>query len=246
MADINKLSAFILDSIYTPLLIQDPSYIAVTTKISAIITQKAAELGYTVALLPQSSEETLILLVKKELYMRLATARAPEFDVESQYTKILQSDRFDHYMKLLQFVQKDIDQLIKSGKFNTVQVADVIISGREGTAYNYNKSQPQLGSISVSNITATTADVDWTIFDTDIGNFNQYQIYYSTQQFYDEYAETVLDETLVDSGILTILDIKRTKYRISNLTTNTKYYIAIVYHSLSGSRDIFQTEFTTL
>jgi hypothetical protein len=251
VADIVKFTEYVKESITTPLLSQDPVYTQLITSdsegnsgIKRIINQIVAERGFTVESLPSDEEGYVLLLVKKEIYLRLATSTAAEWNVETEFTKLLKSTRFDHYIKLLQFIQKDVDQLINSGQFSFVEYADVIIDGKNGTARNYNTSLAQDVKLTISNITADSVDLDWNIFNTAIARFLAYRIRYSTEELYDEYENPPYLTSNFQS--VKITDIKRTKYRIKNLESNTTYYITLTLQATNGSEDTYSTTFTTL
>ena len=57
---------------------------------------------------------------------------------------------------------------------------------------------------------------------------------YSKEPIYDEYAETKLRDGL-DITKFDFYDIKRLKYRLTDLEADTSYYIVIVFYSRDGS-----------
>ena len=252
MADLATLTKYLQDSITTPMLQSDPVYLALITTpqggksgITSIVEQTIRFRGYTVATLPQEEEEYVVLLAKKEVYMRLATTVAPEYDVETQYTKMLRATRFEHYIALVNSVQKDITALTESGQFNYLQYADVMLSKHDGTVRNYNLSLAQTVTLTASQITSNSVALDWTMYDVTIGRFAGYEIYVSTQSMYDAYEVEPFTLDVAEQSFM-LTDIKRTKLRVSGLQSATKYYILIMYRSNSGSVDALQIEATTL
>ena len=121
--------------------------------------------------------------------MRLATNFAPDWDVETQYTKLLQSGRFDHYIKLVAVVQNDIKNLEKDEKYLIPKVGDMIITARDGYVRNYNLALAQSPVLSVTNITATSADFSWNEFDVKNGKFNGYYLLVNPAEFYDPFVD---------------------------------------------------------
>jgi hypothetical protein len=246
MADINSLKDYLENSISSPLLNADPVYIDLQTGgIETILNQVVKSRGYTISNLPSIEEDYVILLAKKEIYLRLATTMAPEYNLEQEFTKILKSQRFDHYMKLLTFIQKDIDNLVESGIFSTVQYSDVVIDGRNGFSRNYSLATSQEVQLDLSAITATSVNLDWNIFDTTVARFYSYDIFYSEYPIYDPYSSPAFVEN-ARLIYTTISDIKRVKYRLTDLNPGTIYYIVLVFNSTNGNQDIYSTTFTTL
>jgi hypothetical protein len=243
MADIVTLKGYLEKSISSPLLEADPSYILIKAELENILKQVVKDVGTTIEFLPSEDEGYILLLARKEIYWRLATSVAPEYDVETQFTKILKSSRFDHYTKLIERVQKEIER--NEGNYTFVQYADVIIDGRDGSLRNYNLSVPQLINLKTSNITQTSVDLDWNSFDSTASRFGRYEILIGKEKFYDPYEDPAFNKGLAEQQIV-ITDIKRLKLRIKGLDSNAHYFVVIIYESLSGNIDVAETEITTL
>lgn len=240
MADLVQISTYLRASINTPLMQADPCYIFIASDVENIVNQVVKELGYnSVIEVPVEEENFLILLAKKELYWRFATAIAPSYDLETEFTKLVKSKRFDHYFKLLSAIISEIDKSPSS-----IKVADVTLRSREGSARNYVLSQSIETGATLSNITQTSVCIDWIGFNSSKGTLVYYDILLGTEEMYDEYSDLVVDYSKAQKRI-NIIDAKRTKYRITDLTPNTKYYIVIVYKALSGIY-FAQSSFTTL
>ena len=246
MADLNSLKTYLEQSINTPLLEADPAYQVIKADIPNILLQIIRETGYSVAELPPEEERLVLLLAKKELYFRLAVTQAPYYDAEVEFGKVLKGRRFDHYIKLVEFVIKEIEELRQSGQLANVKVANIVLRSRDGSIRNYELASPQTNiSVSVSNITSTSFDIDWTKFDVSKGSFHCYDILVGTVSMYDPYE---LDSIKYNDAIQTfrIFDIHRTKLRIKNLDSNTKYYIAVIYKGTNGKFSVAETNATTI
>jgi hypothetical protein len=245
MAVLNDLQSYLEKSIDTPLLQADPAYIAVKADIPNILTQIIREAGYSVAELPIEEERLVLLLARKELYFRLATTQAPHYDAETEFGKVLKGKRFDHYIKLVEFALKDIEELRQSGQLANVKVANVVLRSRDGSARNYELSLSQTNvSVTASNPTASTFDLDWTMFNTSKGSFYCYDVLIGTTPMYDPYEiESIMYKDAVQN--MRFFDIHRTQLRIKNLTSNTKYYVALVMKSADGNVTVAETEITT-
>lgn len=239
MAILADLSTFLKSSIYTPLMEADPSYIAIIADVDNIFKQVVKEMEYpTVESVPPKDEGYLILLAKKEVYWRLAMATAPNYDLETEFTKLVKSKRFDHYFKLVAQIQLEIDK-----SFPSISVADVTLRSREGSARNYNLAKAISTGVTLSGITQNSVNLDWIAYDVAKGTFVLYDVLISTVPIYDEYADPVVDYGKAEQRI-TLTDVKRTKYRVLNLTPNTTYYLTLVYRGLSGvyfANEVFAT-----
>jgi len=240
LAILADLSTFLKSSIYTPQMEADPSYIAIIADVDNIFKQVVKEMEYSaVEDVPSKDEGFLILLAKKEVYWRLAMATAPNYDLETEFTKLVKSKRFDHYFKLVAQIQLEIDKALPS-----ISVADVTLRSREGSMRNYNLAKSITTGITVSGITQNSVNLDWIAYDIAKGTFVLYDVLISKVPIYDEYSDPIVDYGKAEQRI-TLTDVKRTKYRVINLTANTTYYLTLVYRALSG---VYYTseDFTTL
>lgn len=245
MANIAELIEYLESSMYTPLLEADPAYLKIKADLGSIINHEIRKRGYILTELPSQDEGAVILYAKKEVYMRLAVSTAPNYDMEAEFTKLLKSKRFDHYIDLVEAVQKDIEELRKAGQMESVRVADVTLSRKDGTYRNYALAQPQtLINVSATNITQNTADLDWTLFDLSKSGFLSYDIIASSQPVYDPYEMPPVNYSA--EQVIKVTDVQRTKFRLKTLTPNTHYYVAVVYCASNGRFNVAQVDFTTL
>jgi hypothetical protein len=226
LADISSLAAYIANSINTPLLASDPCYMQVIDDLPTIVGQTCKELEYTVLSLPPEYEALLILLAKKEVYWRLATSVAADLDLETEFTKIIKTKRFDHYFKLITLAQTEIDKLQQP-----VKIREVTVRSRDYTMRNHQLAQQQVNiGVTVSGITSSTANLDWLPFDLSLGTFGYYKLLVSTSPIYDPYNDPVLTEN--DPSVvlnIQLTDMRRLQYRVTGLTTNKLYYVTFVY-----------------
>lgn len=240
MAVLSELSSYLVNSIYTPLLQADPCYVSIIEQAPNILTQLAKDTGYSVASIPESQEGYLILLAKEEIYWRLATAQAPNYDLETEFTKIIKSKRFDHYFKLISLLKQKIDEYQVS-----VQVSDVVLNSREGSARNYALAVNQdLVQVTPSGITSTSVNLDWIPYDVNLGMFSCYDILVGRNILYDPYSDPVINFGQEERRIM-LTDIKRVKYRVNDLVPNSLYNVVIIYKSAS-KHEYAIAQFTTL
>ena len=81
----------------TPLIENDPSYQQIKDNIPSIIEMSLMGMGKSVDDELTPKEKYLVVLKSLYvLYMRLATASAPEFDVSAEQVSIKKGDRFIH------------------------------------------------------------------------------------------------------------------------------------------------------
>lgn len=231
----------------SPLLIQDPVYIDLVTNggVEEIISQKVRDNGYTVTTLPVEYEKRIILESKREIYLRLATNTAPEFDMEERYTKILRGQRFDHYIKLWDAVNKEIQYIDKNERELTQ--GELVLRNRDGSLRNYNLSSEFPFTAKVEATTSTTVDLSWDMFDATKQGFDAYKVFVGNvpiyDEYYTEYTSSYVGIETINKGIDTtkllafylLQDIKRTKFRVKGLTPSTKYYIVVRAISSNGS-----------
>lgn len=245
MADVSELTGLLANSIYSPLLETDPAYIALQGRIGVYVDLSIKSLGYTVDTLPVELEYYVVLLTLKQLFRILAVSKAPEFNIESEFTKVSKSDRFKHYMELIKEIQREIELWESGGIRDTIKSAEVVISGRDGTVRNYNLSHSQVATLIVSGVTSKSAELTWTPFDLSRGRFSSYDILIGTKILYDDFAdEPILYSNALEHKVLT--DCKRNKTRFNALIPGTTYHVVVVYRGYNGSKDIFTASFTTL
>lgn len=242
MSVLDNLTAFLDRSIYSPLLVADPCYIRIKNDYGDILQFIADTKDINVATATGEEQEYLVLLAKKEVYLRLAVSVAPEFNVEAEFTKLLKSDRFNHYMGLI--AQVDRDTATSDVAMHIVKLGQALIDVRNGTKRNYELSTAQ--SISAEFVVAADhLDVSFNAFDTSKGVFGAYEILIGTESFYDEFEDSPVDYSKVFYSI-TLTDIFKTKNRIKNLTSATPYYVLIVFKGRNGRKDYNYSTKTTL
>lgn len=250
MAGILDLVNTLDKSIQSSLLETDPCYTTIRDSYQDIIQFIADTKSISVDTVVGTEREYLILLAKKEVFLRLAVSVAPEYNVELEYTKILKSDRFTHYIKLVETVEKDIVSFETSTgagmpTISMGEVAPVIIDGRDGTIRNYEHSVGQ--TISPTFVkTSNHIDISWNVFDIfTCGRFAYYKVYYGTESFYDQFAETEIDSTKVINSFV-LYDMLKPRYRLQNLAPATSYRILIEFAGKNGRKSYsYTTQVTT-
>lgn len=227
----------------TPLIKNDPAYQHLEDSIPSIICMSMLSLGKDD--IEELSATELNLLGLKSLYtiyLRLATVTAPEFDVSAEQVSFKKGDRFFHYTSL---AEKVAEQIQSAELSSYVEVADIRISSRNGTIRNYNLSRSQNLNFRTNKVTSYSAELEWKMFNLSFGEFYKYTLMYSESPIYDEYSVPSI-RSGNDVFVQDFYDIKRTKYRLSNLKSNHTYYLVLIFHNRDGNKSIEQIEVTTL
>src|SRR5574344_351506 len=81
--------------------------------------------------LPEGSEYPVVLLAKTELYLKLAVLKA------DKNNQLKQSQRFAHYMKLVEEARTEYKNWVKEDSTGKVQSFNVLLSNRHYTHRNY-------------------------------------------------------------------------------------------------------------
>ena len=182
-------------------------------------------------------------LATREILWRLAIDTAPYYRLEAEGAVLEKNMRFDHYYKLVRLVDKEYENLLAAiGGVGNVEVIEVTTKQKHNTVYNYEHSIKPTISLTLSEITATSVNLDWTKFAVKNGRFYAYKLYIKTSAIVDPYA---IPEIPVDADFVQ-LDIHKLKHRFTNLTPNTLYYVAVVSMDTNGIYGYAETCFTTL
>lgn len=236
MADSNLelITQYLIDSLMlsTPSIENDPAFASVEKSIPTIIKMSMVSIGKDNAE-ELTSEEINIVILKclHTIYLRLALAVAPEYDASTEQVTFKKGDRVYHYTSLADKIKEELDEAISN---STVEVKDIILRARDGSLRNYKLSQEQTIKFKINSTNVYSFELEWNRYDMSKGNFYKYTLMYSKEPIYDEYAETKLRDGL-DITKFDFYDIKRLKYRLTDLEADTSYYIVIVFYSRDGS-----------
>lgn len=195
-------------------------------------------------LIPNEDIYPIVLLAKKELYFTLASVDAPLYDMTADNNNQLKrSQRFDHYMKLIQTIDEEYNQYNEdggAGTRNTLTSYDVLLADRYSTRRNYEKGTVPTLSLRILNVTDTTIELNWSVR---MSKFAKYEVYISDEQIYDEfnYEEPVSPSAKL---VATFLDVHHNRCRIEGLSPDTVYHImvsATERSSLTGRSEVIVT-----
>jgi hypothetical protein len=197
-------------------------------------------------LLPNESVYPVIMLAKKELYFALASSDAPLIDMGADNNNYLkQSQRFDHYMKLIVQVDTEYNQFIKDGGVgtrNTLTSYEVLLSDRFYTNRNHELGLVPILTINLDNILSTAIEISW---QAELSRFLMYRVYISEIPILDEYniGKQVSDEAVL---IATVKERQQSKCRISGLLPATQYYVLVSVTDRSSLTGYAEVQVTTL
>jgi hypothetical protein len=220
-----------------PTVETDPAYIFTDEQLWSILSTVTPthNMTHTIDSLPTSEFNFVVTLAKKELYFRLATSTAPFYPLSAEGASLQKNIRFDHYMSLVKQVSDDYTksiQMWKDSQFGEIQTYDSITQGRYFTRRAYNLANTPSVQLTLSGITATSINLDWTKYEVQNGLFAHYTIFVEKSPLIDEYAEQRRRTNA--SPLIFFQDIHRLKYRVEGLTPDTDYFISVISEDRNG------------
>ena len=233
--NVNIQNADVTDTAYLSMKDED-----IELYLSVVLTRDFPQVP-SLDLIPQEDIYPVVLLAKKELYFTLASMDAPLYDLTADNNnQIKRSQRFEHYMKLIQAVDEEYNQYNEdggAGTRNTLTSYDVLISDRYATRRNYEKGVVPTLSLRVTGVSDTTIELMWSV---QLSRFEKYEVYISEEQIYDEYSigNSISPEAKL---VAKILNVHQNKCRIEGLQPNTVYHVmvsATEKSSLAGRTEI--------
>lgn len=229
--------------------VQDTAYLSMTDEdillyLNTALTRDFADVP-SLEDLPVEYVYPLTLLAKKELYFTLAAKTAPLFDIGADNNNYLKrSQRFSHYMSLIEQVDKEYDKYKDDGGAggNTLTSFDVLLSDRYATKRNYEKGFIPALTVYLGTVTDTTVELSWVV--KRISRFYSYNVYVHTSPILDMHNLTkkISEEATL---VATIKDVHQQSCRVQNLTPNTLYYILVMVTEMSSLKGYAETSVTT-
>lgn len=180
--------------------------------------------------LEDGSEYPVVLLAKIELYLKLAVLKADKIDLTADNNNQLkQSQRFAHYMKLVEEARAEYESWIDNDSTGKVQSYDVLLAKRHDTQRSYDLTPTPKVRLKADLVSNDSIDLSWSVSNT--SHFGRFKVYISTSPIIDMYREGVKAEDKV-SKEATLLkstsNIRNTYHRVKGLTPNTAYYVAVI------------------
>lgn len=206
--------------------------------------------------LPDGSSYPIILLAKKELYLKLAVTHAEDYDVSVESGNSLKREqRFKHYLSLAKEAEDEFsewennaDKIDPDTGVSGVNTYNTIRSKNHYSTRNYELELLPKVSINIDSVTNDSIKFSWKSFNND--HFAKYLVYLKEgDSVVDVYADGTNAESKVtkDSVLIKSTSNFRDTFKcISNLKPDTLYYLAVFSierNQLFGFKEIsFQTE----
>lgn len=198
---------------------------------------------YTIETIPQNELQFVILLARREVYYRLASASAPFYPLEAEGASLRKDYRFEHYYKLIGLVTSQYESSwadFDSKANHVVKSYDVLLMSKHMTARNYRLSNAPDIELEVAKVESDWVGIKWTKPTT--GVFSHYEVYLSESPILDDFTEEI-DPTA--KRILTEYDIHKTKLKVTELKPSTSYYFLVISHDTNGLSGATEVEVTT-
>lgn len=249
----NELVPYLEEALRLDNLDSDPAYQFTESELNDIIefAIQSIDPQYSLTDYPAKLRPVIILLARKEVYWRLATATAPLYPLEAEGAGLQQNVRFDHYLELIRKVDEEIDKkygnMLESMSYPDItdNTGQIVLSDKYYTRRNYGLSEAPKANLIIDEIYADKVELSWDKFDvmTEDGMFACYNLYLSEKSILDFYADEVLQingETVIKKHIR---DIHRNKYRFPNLTTGNTYFVTLEVKNLNSRRGYSEVSF---
>lgn len=188
--------------------------------------------------LPPGSDYPVILVSKKELYLKLAVTSAPLYDLTADNNNQLKrNQRFQHYMALAENAQEEYEDWVENGGGATVDpntgiqgvtTYDTIRSKNHYSLRNYEHGPVPIVRIKVGEITTDSVAFSWSSFNND--HFGKYLVYVSESPIIDIYKEGTKAEDKVLEGaklVMSTMNFRNTHKRVTGLQPEKEYYLAV-------------------
>lgn len=186
--------------------------------------------------LASGAEYPLVLVSKKELYLKLAVTEAPMYDITADNNNSLRrSQKFDHYLKLAQNAQEEFEDWEDNNGLidpNTgiagVQAYDSYISKRHYESRNRRLAPAPIVRVNVANVYSDTIEIKWKAFNVD--HFGKYLVYISEKPIVDIFKKgSKAEDSINDDAkeVFSTFDFEDNAFRLDKLNPETPYYIAV-------------------
>ena len=183
------------------------------------------------------SEYAIILLSKIELYLKLAVTKVDKVDLGADSAYIKNSQRFDHYMRLVEEARQEYESWLDSEGNGTVTTYEVLSSKYSHTKRNYEHQLTPIVRVKATNVTSDCFDLIWNT--SNISHFGKYAVYLSKSPIYSPYASGSKYESHINQNDDLVLlrstyDFRNNTKHISGLKPDTDYYIFVVAQCRNG------------
>ena len=199
--------------------------------------------------LEEGSEYPIVILAKIELYLKLAVIKSDLIDLGADGAYLKQSQRFDHYMTLVEEARQEYNSWVENESIgnNTVSSYNVLLSKRHYTNRNYELTPTPKVLLKIENITNNSVELHWKVSNT--SHFGRYKVYISESPIIDICKDGAkLEDKVVDGAKLVKItsNIRDSHIRLDNLLPNTNYYVAVASVERNLVFGFSEKSFTTL
>ena len=233
----------------------DPAYLTLTDDDIELFIKLGVSRAYPnvtdLADLPSGSEYPIVLLAKIELYLKLAVTKADKVDMGADNNNYLkQSQRFSHYMKLVEEARTQYNDWLENEGINGGQGVtsyDVLLSNRHYTQRNFEKQVTPKVSLKIDQVTSDSVDFHWGVSNT--SHFGRFKVYISKSPIVDMYKDGATYDKKIDSEaklMVSTQNIRNTFHKVSNLESATTYYVAVISIERNQVFGYSETSFNTL
>lgn len=183
------------------------------------------------------SEYAIVLLAKIELYTKLAVLRVDKVDLGAESAYIKNSQRFDHYMKLIAEAKEQYNVWLDNEGNDTVNTYELLNSKYSHTRRYYQNQLTPSVSIKVANVLSDSIDIEWSA--VNISHFGKCSVYVSKDPIYSKYEDGgIFEDHLLKSKSLKLIketyDVRNFVKHIKDLESDTTYYILVVAFCRNG------------
>lgn len=186
--------------------------------------------------LPIGADYPIILVSKKELYLKLAVTYAPWYNIAAEGGNTLsRSQRFEHFMKLAENAQDEYENWQKTDGdidpetgISGVRTYDVRLNKNHYTERNYILAKAPVVRIKIAEVTNDSVSFSWSSAGND--HFGKYLVYISESPVVDMYLDGSRAENKIAEGatlVLSTMDFHNNYKRVSGLKADTSYYLAV-------------------
>lgn len=222
--------------------IQDPAFLTMTDEDLTMFLKLGMSKVYPsledLADLPPGSDYPIILVSKKELYLKLAVVSAPLYDLTADNNnQIKRSQRFSHYMALAENAQLEYEDWVENGGGATVDpntgiqgvtTYEVLRSKNHYSLRNYEHGLSPVVRVKIGEITTESVSFSWSSFNND--HFGKYLVYVSENPIVDPFRDgSKAEDKILDGAtlVLSTWDFRNNHKRVEGLKPETEYYIAV-------------------
>lgn len=218
----------------------DPNFLALTDgEIADIIDVVLSRVDPSADIRRMDNESLypVVLLSKKEIYSRLAVLYAPKVNLKSDGDSITLSDKFNHYMSLIEALNKEYNTYLSTGTI--VKSSEVYLDSRYYTLRHYNNTTAPRVNLYIDNVSDNYIDLSWKI------SYMRYKLQFVSYTLYFMKGETEIYNAYTNTfnenaKKIEFTNIHDTRYRLDNLVANVTYSLCLVVKEGNGLKGVSQ------